>query len=455
MILGNEITVSLLDNALNAALDGICIYRQDSSLLYVNDALLKICGIPKDVLLSRRWTWNELHEAGYFYGGAALEALKTGKRVTTDFVTRPDVHVLSTATPLIDENGKTYGVVSNVRNITNLFELQKELSEKKEQLDSLKKELQQQKSLLKKSFISVSPKMRQIVEIVDRIAPTEITVILLGESGVGKSELAERIHRKSPRADKTLLVINCGAIPPSLCEAEFFGYERGAFTGADRAKKGLFEEANNGTLVLDEIGELPLMMQVKLLRVLQEGKVRRIGSHKEISVNVRIVAATNQNIQEMVQQGKFREDLYHRLNIITLNIPPLRERRDDIKRMIPYFLARANVKYNLKKTMSPQCVTELEAYGWPGNSREMEHLIERMVVLSSTDVIGVEYLPEDFQHSFIKEDIQLTTLEEASRQAERTLLMQAKQQLKSLRKMAKVLGVSHVTISRKLREYGL
>ncbi|MBR3881187.1 MAG: sigma 54-interacting transcriptional regulator [Mailhella sp.] len=449
----NEISTRLLTEALNAALDGICIYRTDSSILYANDALLNLVGLPREVLNSRCWTWEELHEAGYFFGGAAPEALRSGERVTTEFESRIGIRILSTATPLYNEQGKLCGVVSNVRDITTLFELQKELQEKKKLLSFAKRELARQNGYRDKRFISASPKMRQIVTIIDRIAPTDISLLLLGESGVGKSELARRAHIKSSRADKPLVEINCGAIPPTLCEAEFFGYEKGAYTGADRARKGLFEEANGGTLILDEIGELSPMMQVKLLRVLQEGKIKRIGSHKEIDIDVRIVAATNQNLQENVKRGTFREDLYHRLNIITLTLPPLRERKEDIKEMLYYFLARANAKYGFQKTMSAKLVLELESYDWPGNSREMENLLERMVVLSATDEIGVEYLPDGFQKNAEADELPLTTLEEACRQAEISLLKRAKRQLGSTRKMAKVLEVSHVTISRKLREY--
>jgi TyrR family helix-turn-helix protein len=454
MVLDTEVTVSLLDEALNAAQDGIFIYRKDSSILYANDAAINLCGIPREMFNDKRWTWKELQKEGFFYGEAALEALKVNQRVSTEFVNHLGIHMLCTATPILDEYNKACGVVTNVRDITCLFELQNDLREKNAQLKALKK-LFFRCYATQNNFVCVSSKMRQIVQTIDRIALTDISVLLLGESGVGKSELAERIHNKSSRALHDLVVVNCGAIPPSLCEAEFFGYEKGAFTGANRTKKGLFEEAHGGTLILDEIAELPLMMQVKLLRVLQNGKIKRVGSQKEMDVDVRIVAATNQNIREKVKEGTFREDLYHRINVITLYIPPLRERPEDVKQLLTYFLANANAKYGLNKTMSPSLVAEFEKYDWPGNSREMEHLIVRMVILSTMDEIGCEYLPEDFNKLVVDEDMPLIPLEGAVAQAEKALLIRAKRQLGSTRKMAEVLKVSHVTIARKLREYGI
>lgn len=455
MALDKEITASLLDDALNAAQDGIFIYRKDSTILYANEAALSLCGIPKVMFKGKRWTWRELQQAGFFYGEAALEALKEKQRISTEFVNHLGIHLLCTATPILDDDGEVCRVVTNVRDITSLFELQNELIEKRAQLSSLKERFEHRQVMQKKNFVHASPKMRQLVETIDRVALTGISVLLLGDSGVGKSELAERIHKKSRRTLHELVVVNCGAIPPSLCEAEFFGYEKGAFTGADSTKKGLFEEANGSTLILDEIGELPLTMQVKLLRVLQEGKVKRLGSQKELTVNVRLVAATNQNIRERVKAGTFREDLYHRINVITLNIPPLRERPEDVKHLLTYFLARANAKYGLNKTMSPELVSRLEEYDWPGNSREMEHLIERMVVLSTTDGIGCEYLPEDFHRAVVDENMALIPLEAATTQAEKALLIRAKCRLGSTRKMAEVLKVSHVTIARKLRKYNI
>ncbi|MDL2314261.1 sigma 54-interacting transcriptional regulator [Desulfovibrio sp. OttesenSCG-928-C14] len=455
MIQDPEISVSLLDDALNAAQDGIFIYRKDSSILYANKAALSLCGIPTGMFNGRRYTWKELQEAGFFYGEAALEALKGKQRVSTEFVNHLGIHLLCTATPILDDEGEVCRVVTNVRDITSLFELQSELTEKRAQLNSLKEELGYCESMQKKKFVHSSPKMRQLVATIDRIALTGISVLLLGDSGVGKSELAERIHKKSNRAAQKLVVVNCGAIPPSLCEAEFFGYEKGAFTGADSTKKGLFEEANGGTLILDEIGELPLTMQVKLLRVLQDGKVKRLGNQKEFTVDVRLVAATNQNLRERVKEGTFREDLYHRINVITLCIPPLRERPEDVKHLLAYFLARANGKYGMNKTMSPLLVSRLEEYDWPGNSREMEHLIERMVVLCTTDEIGCEYLSDEFNRSAVDDDMALLPLKVAAAQAEKALLMRAKCQLGSTRKMAEALKVSHVTIARKISEYGI
>ncbi len=450
----DELSFELLDTALNAAQDGIFIYKKDSRVLYANKSAFELCGLDKNLTIGK--TWRELERAGYFHGEAALTCIRSKRRVSAEFTNRIGRHLLSTATPVFDSEGKLQFVVTNLRDITNLFELQRELAERKQQLNKVKKKLDKLQNQQGKDFVYASSRMRKILETLDRVACTDVSVLLLGESGVGKSELAERIHRNSGRSSGSLIVVNCGAIPPSLCEAEFFGYEKGAFTGAEQTKPGIFECADGGTLVLDEIGELSLSIQVKLLRVLQEGRVKRLGSQREVPVNVRLVAATNQNIKDMVAAGTFREDLYHRINVIQFFIPPLRERPEDVKRLLSYFLARYNRKYGMAKTMSPQLVSALERYSWPGNSREMAHLIERMVVLSTTEEMTCEYLPEELGETSPGASRQvLVSLEEAVKNAERELLRAARQQLGNTRNMAKVLNVSHVTVARKLKQYGI
>ena len=413
-----------------------------------------LCGISKKEAIGH--TYDELQRSGYFHGEAVLNSLYSKKTFSSEFVNRIEKHLLCTAVPILDENEEVQFVVTNVRDITNLFKLQKDLAEQKKQLNTVRDKLNQLQSAKNNVFVCSDIKMRRLLEMLDRVALTDASVLLLGESGVGKSELASRIHKKSRRASEKFIVVNCGAIPSSICEAEFFGYEKGAFTGADRTKPGIFESADGGTLVLDEIGELPLLMQVKLLRVLQEGSVKRLGSQREVPVDFRLVSATNQNLREMVEKKLFRADLYHRINVIQFSIPPLRERPEDVKLLLSYFLTRYNIKYGVNKTMSPELVHRLEHYEWPGNSREMDHLIERLVVLSSSEEMTIDYLPEEMGSYPIQSHFQaLLPLKDAVEETEKRLLRAAYEQLGTTRNMAKALQVSHVTIARKLKQYGI
>lgn len=455
MIATDNLSPVFFNEALNAAQDGIFIYAKDTTVLYVNDAGCRLCGLEPDMFRERKWKWNELADAGYFYGGAAPDALRLGRRISTEFTNHKGLRLLCTASPILDSAGCPYLVVTNLRDITMLTELREELRRKKQQIDTLKDELGTLHAMQNTEFVHESPNMRQIVRVLERVAPTDMPVLILGDSGVGKSALARRLHDKSARADKNYVVANCGAIPPSLCEAEFFGYEKGAFTGASRAHKGLFEEAHGGTLFLDEIGELPPSIQPKLLRVLQEGRIKRLGAQREISVDVRLVAATNQDLRLAVSEGRFRTDLFHRINAITVAVPPLRERPEDVRRLLAYFLGRFNRKYTQRKTFSPRLLAALEAYSWPGNAREMEHLVEKMVVLSTTPEMGCEYLPSEVQGPAVPAEGPLETLAGACARAERDLLTAAAERYPSTRRMAEALGVSHVTVARKLKQYGI
>ena len=235
---------------------------------------------------------------------------------------------------------------------------------------------------------------------IDRVAPLDTTVILFGETGVGKEVFAKYIYQHSARKNKPFIKVNCGAIPANLVESELFGYEKGAFTGADKnGKMGLFELANTGTIFLVEVGELPLDMQVKLLRVLQEQEFERIGGRKPVKVDVRVLAATNRDLEEMVKQKTFRQDLYYRLMIFPVHIPPLRERPDDILPLAQLFLQTLNRKYDFKKYLSPLSAKMMQDYSWPGNIRELRNIIERAVIISNEDEIGPDAL-----HLFTVED---------------------------------------------------
>jgi DNA-binding NtrC family response regulator len=271
-----------------------------------------------------------------------------------------------------------------------------------------KKKLERENVYLKKSverqmqfhnIIGVSPKMQIIFELVRKISGTNSTVLLFGESGTGKELIAKAIHYNSPRKDCAFVSINCGAMPENLLESELFGHVKGAFTGAIQNKKGLFEVADRGTLLLDEIGEMHSGMQVKLLRALQEKTIRPVGGTEEIPIDVRVIAATNQDLQKAVEEGKVREDLFYRINVIPIQIPPLRERKEDIRLLVEHFMKKYSKEMDKKiQRLAPEALSCLENYEWPGNVRELENAIERAVALEVSDVISIESLPEKVSH---------------------------------------------------------
>ena len=248
------------------------------------------------------------------------------------------------------------------------------------------------------NIVGDSLAIRQIFDLIQRVSPGKSTVLITGESGTGKELIARAIHQNSPRRDKPFVAVSCGAIPESLLESELFGHIKGSFTGAIANKMGLFELADTGTLFLDEIGELPLLIQVKLLRVLQERQFKRVGSTKDISIDVRIIAATNRDLRKMVEDNLFREDLYYRLHVIPIHLPPLRDRKEDIPILVEYFLEKCSREIGKHFTrITEEAMVKLLAYNWPGNIRELENAIERAVALETDDVIDVASLPENIR----------------------------------------------------------
>lgn len=305
--------------------------------------------------------------------------------------------------------------------------------------------------------------MENIVYQALKVAEVDSTVLISGESGVGKEIIGELIQRNSARRDGPFIKLNCAAIPDNLLESELFGYESGAFTGAKReGKPGLFELANGGTLLLDEIGDVPLHLQVKLLRTLQQREILRVGGVKPIHIDVRIIAITNKNLEDMVGKGEFREDLYYRLNVVPIYIPALRERREDIPLLIRSFLGNYNERYSMKKFISSEAIDILMMYNWPGNIRQLENLIERLVVTTTSEVIDVAQLPT----FFIKENTHLVgeygqpvtvnsivPLKTAVESVEKQLLEKTFSITNSCYKAAQILEVDASTISRKANKY--
>ncbi len=306
-------------------------------------------------------------------------------------------------------------------------------------------------------IIGSSPPMLEIFRLIDKIAKEESVILIEGESGTGKELVARAIHRKSKRSDQSFVRVNCGALNDNLLESELFGHEKGAFTGAVRRKKGRFELADGGTLFLDEIGDISPNMQVKLLRVIQEREFERVGGEKTLKVNVRIIAATNKNLQKLIADGKFREDLFYRLSVIPVKLPALRQRKDDIPLLIDYFLEKQGNKGSLKKTFSSRSISLLQDYPWPGNIRELENLIERLCVISQESEIEAETVASYISgfHGAVPDQIDLP-LEEALYSFEKNLIQQAMKNADGVKNQAaKLLGIRTSTLYYKLEKFGM
>ena len=371
------------------------------------------------------------------------------------------VHVIGN--PVFDEQGEIEIIIFTSRDLTEIRELRDKIERTESLLESYQEELTQLRKFQNKEeddLISVSPNMRKIVRMIDKIAKVDSTILVTGKSGVGKGVIVEKIHNKSPRKNKPMIHVNCGAIPETLIESELFGYEPGTFTGAQKqGKKGLFEEADGGTLFLDEIGEMPLNLQVKLLKTLQENTIQRIGGTKAIDIDVRIIAATNRDLEKMVEEGTFREDLYYRLNVIPIHIPPLRKRQEDIPYFIDHFLNKFNVKYQSNTILSLEVENALCQYDWPGNVREIENLIERLVVMADDKEVQVKDLPQkisrfgiDRSHYFVHL-YDICTLKQAQEEVEEQLIKRAYEKYKSSYKVGEVLGINQSTAFRKIEKY--
>jgi two-component system response regulator AtoC len=323
----------------------------------------------------------------------------------------------------------------------------------------LKQEVQKEYSF--ENIISKNERMRQIFDTIRKVAKYKSTILIEGESGTGKELVAKAIHFNSDRSSNPFIPVNCGAIPENLLESELFGHTKGSFTNAVRTKKGLFEEADGGTMFLDEIGELPLQLQVKLLRVLQDGEIRRIGDSRPITIDVRIIAATIKDLDKEVRERKFRDDLFYRLNVLPMKIPPLRERKEDIPLLVDHFIGKYSRELNRPiEGIVPEALNCLLNFNWNGNVRELENVIERAIVLTESNTIQVENLPAEIQNA--KEESRLSLLNDelsikkASRYLEIDLIKKALQKTKGNHThAAKLLEISHRALLYKIKEYGI
>jgi len=453
-----------LNGIVESSYDGLYVVDSEGVVIRVNSSWEKITGFSRENVLGKNA--KELVNSGMYDNSAALLTLEK-KQTTTVMLeitsgTKKGQIIMATGTPIIDAQGEVSRVVVNVRDITYLENLKLQLEESMKLSDRYAQELEEIRiqNFKIEDVVARSQSMQKVLDLTIRVAKVDSTVIITGESGVGKEVIAKKIHAFSKRKESTLIKINCGAIPEHLLESELFGYESGAFTGAKKqGKPGMFELASGGTLFLDEIGDLPLSLQVKLLRVLQEKELIRVGGVKPIKVDARIIAATNKDLMEMVKKGEFRKDLYYRLNVVNIQIAPLRERKEDIVPLIDLILKKINQKYSMNKKVHQSAVELMLAYQWPGNVRELENTLERLVVLTLDNLIKKEDLPESMNQTKVSEKVisvnDIVPLRQAAEEMERQLLSSALERYKTTRQIAKILGVNQSTIVRKLQQYNL
>lgn len=450
-----------LEDIFNSSYDEIFVIDGSGQTKRINKVGESYYGVPVKTLLGQNV--NDLEKSGFFNQSVARIVLQDKKRVTMTQTTKSGKQLIVTGNPIFNENGDITRVVVNSRDISELLNLRKQLENTEQLVESYRQQLLKlsQEKARSSELIAESPQMKRVLEMVDKVAQVDSTVLITGESGVGKGMLASRLHKLSKRSDGPFITINCGAIPENLLESELFGYEGGAFTGARKeGKKGLLELASGGTVFLDEITELPLGLQVKLLQVIHEKKLIRIGGSKYVEVNIRFVAATNRDIRRMVNEGLFREDLYYRLNVIPIVIPPLRYRQEDIPALVDYFFEKLNSKYQTNKRFTSEALDILKSYNWPGNVRELENLVERLLVTKEDNEIGVAQLPDyifegksRFPNRIYVLDIY--PLKEATEELEKQLIVMAHSRYKNTYKMAKALEINQSTVVRKLQKYQL
>ena len=466
-------TVAEAAERLNAIIehsfDGIFITDKNANVLRINHAYEDITGLKSEDVLGKNMA--DLVKRKLISHSGSLIVARTKKPVTLQQRFRSGKEALVTSSPIFDKNGTLIMIVTNVRDLTEIYNLKEIVQEKTDAMERLRLELAHiQGPAAEQEVIAKDETTLAAMLLANRVAPMDTTVILLGETGVGKEVMARYIYQHSHRVKNSFIKVNCGAIPESLIESELFGYESGAFTGANRSGKiGLFELANKGTLFLDEIGELPKDMQVKLLRALQEQEIMRVGGTKPIKINVRVIAATNRNLEEMVKSGEFREDLYYRLTVFPISIPPLRLRKKDITPLALSFLTKLNQKYNFKKFFSTISIQLLNEYNWPGNIRELKNIVERAIIISSADeirpedlhllhqnrpVIMLEEKNIDTKKTEIGSDIQFPIdLQDILTRTEYHYLTAAYQKCGNVRDAAHALGITPSTFVRKRKKY--
>lgn len=440
-----------LDAIINAFSDGIFITNAQGTVLEVNRAYENITGLRKEEVMGRKI--EDLVAAGIFTHSVTMAAI-AGKQAASNIrLSRTENLLMTTAIPVFNPQGNLFRIVVTVRDMTELNRLRCELEKSRAITRHYQTELRRLTNQFQaEGMIAHAKEMLLTLDMATRVAQFDSTVLLMGESGVGKDFLAKFIHKTSPRRDKPFIQINCAAIPESLLESELFGYTAGAFTGASKGgKKGLFEAADKGTLLLDEVGELPLPLQVKLLRVLQERQVMRLGATLTKPVDVRVIAATNRDLEHFVEQGNFRRDLYFRLNVVPITVPPLRRRKEDIIPLVYHFRRRFQDRYHLTKEFAPEVYDWFLKYRWPGNIRELENLLERLMVTTPGEVVQLKDLPHQKAIASDRALVvnHLLPWKESFKEMEKQLLSLAVEQGGNITQAARLLGIDVSTASRK------
>ncbi|HBX23451.1 MAG TPA: PAS domain S-box protein [Desulfotomaculum sp.] len=445
-----------LETIIESSYDGILITDYSGKIIRANRANERITGIPRDAL--QDMTIQDLVDKQVYTNSVVESVIDKGEVVTVSEQTADNNDLLITGSPVINQQGEIVRVVINIRDMTDLNNLKNQLEESLALSERYHGELTQLRSrfLDQDGVVVKSAIMKTVMDVALRLGQVDSSVLLLGESGVGKEVVAKTIHRHSKRREGPFITVNCGAIPENLLESELFGYDKGAFTGANKeGKPGMFELADNGTLFLDEVGDLPLSFQVKLLRAIQEKEITRVGGIKPRSINVRFIAATNKRLKELVEQGKFREDLYFRLNVVPIRVPSLKERRDDIIPLVYFFKKQFEEVYGLEKDFSSKTYQALQNYPWPGNVREIKNVVERLLVTTPGKIIDIAEIPSDITPQPQSDYSEVTVngiipLRRAQIQLERQLIGSAIKQLGSTYKAAKALHVDQSTIVRKI-----
>jgi PAS domain S-box-containing protein len=450
----------------NHVYDGIYIADGSGKTLYVNKAYTRITGIKSEEVVNRNVA--DLLKEGLYKNAVIPEVIKQKKQVNSMGTSvRNGQKMLITGSPIFDEVGNVKTVVVIDRAMTDLLAMRAELeaSHRKmktvEQDDNKKKqEIEHLRKLtLNENLVGKSLEIQEVEKKILQVAGIDVTVLITGETGTGKEVVANEIHMNSTRKDGPFIKVNCAAIPANLLESELFGYEKGSFTGASRSGKlGMFELADKGTLLLDEIGEMPMELQSKLLRVIQCKEVTRIGGRKSVKLDVRILASTNCELINQVKSGQFREDLYYRLHVFPIHIPPLRKRMDDISLLAKHFFQIYNAKYSKFAAIEGLGIEVLKQYAWPGNIRELQNIIERLVIISDpAAIISAEQVEtllniDPYYNEFLHAEIGLKEIVE---NVERKAIKKALDAYGSTRKAAKVLKVDQSTIVKKAKRLGI
>ena len=448
--------------------ENILITDGQENVLYVNPAYERNSGIGRESLLGR--TISELKQSGsYFTNPVTPDVIREKKRVMKlSFATGTEKPSVVVGVPILDEEGNILYVVASNRGLSSFSELRDNYHTFLATLHALNEEhsavkVYENSRMIghEEAMVGNSEAMQSILDVVQKISDTNASVLITGESGTGKELVANAIYHTSRRKNKPFIKVNCSSIPATLIESELFGYEKGAFSGASsQGKKGLFEAANGGTILLDEIGDMPLEAQSKLLRVLQNSEVTRVGGTKPIKLDIRVIASTNSDLKKRIQAGSFRKDLYYRLHIIPIHIPPLRERKEDIPLLCEHYLSAFAAQYQRTVSLSKDNMNLLCSYSWPGNIRELRNIMEYLAVCCS-DISHIDNSLLrgilDFEESPVLplQDTEGMTLGEAVAQCERELLTKTMAKVRSMKEASLLLGVDTSTISRKLKQYGI